>query len=287
MITKTTTESPLTNAEYHALDSVSNTKLKTFRESRKLYHARHVAKTLAFKQTPAMQLGSIVHAMTFEPENITQLYAVPPKCDRRTNVGKAIWNEFLESAPEGCEVVDADTWQQAHDIHSALIASPIMRSFMDAFGKCEEPLFWTDPATGLECRSKIDKLCRELDVIIDLKVVMDSTPSGFARAVVGFEYDCQAAWYMDGYKANFGEVPNFVFVAVSKTAPYEIGFYELNEDDLAAARVTNSQTLASLKACMETGDWKSQHETSVVSLKLPRYAQYRSDYTQFSESNDQ
>ena len=87
-------ESTLTNAQYHALASVSHSSLECFRRSKRTYRAKYIDKTLVHEQTPAMQLGSLVHAMVLEPHKVSDLYVVPPKCDRRTTVGKQAYADF-------------------------------------------------------------------------------------------------------------------------------------------------------------------------------------------------
>lgn len=273
------TEAKLTNAEYHAHDAISNSKLKTFAESRKLYKAMHVDRTLRKEQTPDMLLGSVVHAMVFEPDQFKNLYAVAPKCDRRTNVGKAAWNDFCASVPPTAEVVTADIYEQACYINDGLQLNPVAAQLLSLKGECEVPLFWTDPNTGLPCRCKLDKLCSETALIIDLKVTNDVTPEAFARSVTKFRYDGQNAFYEDGYEVNFGKRPKFVFIAAQKTEPYEVGFYELDEADVLSARDVNSRLMSSLRQCMESNDWESPHERNVVTIKLPRYAAYRDEYT--------
>lgn len=275
----------LTNEQYHKLPSISNTRMKIFRESRKKYRQMYIDRTLEWKQTKDQLLGSIVHAMTFEPENLAKLYCVAPKCDRRTNVGKAAWAEFV-ATHQGVEIVADEMWEQALRIHGALMQSKPFMAFMNVEGVYEQPLFWIDPITDMDCRCKPDKLMRSIDLLLDLKVVKDSTPDGFANAVCGWEYDCQNAFYNEGYAENFGVIPNFVFVAVGKTEPHEIGFYELDADDLAHAREINQKTMASMMACQQTNDWQGAHEKEVVKLKLKRYARNRFDYTNFEDEGE-
>lgn len=270
----------MSNAEYHAHGAVSNSKLKLFADSRRMYRAIYVDKSQPFKVTEAMQLGSLVHCMVFEPDLLAKIYAVAPKCDRRTTIGKAAWADFVASS-SGLEVIDEAMWDQAKAITAALQQHPAAKHFLAMEGLHEQPLFWIDPATGAACRAKLDKVCPEVDVIFDLKVTTDVSPQKFPKTIVEFSYDGQNAWYADGYAATYGTYPNFVFIAVEKTEPYEIGFYEIDETEVRLARERNCRLLEALRNCEMTGDWTSPHEREVMKIRLPRYAAYRDEYRSF------
>lgn len=272
------TERPMTNSEYHEHAAISNTKLKVFAESRRLYRALHVDRTLRKEQTPDMLLGSVTHALTFEPEQFKNLYAVAPKCDRRTKEGKQVWADFCASVPPTADVVTADIFDQARYIHDGLWLNPVASQLLSLPGNTEVPLFWTDANTGLACRCKLDKMATGTPLIVDLKVTNDVTPEAFAKSVAKFRYDGQNAFYEDGYEANFGKRPKFIFIAAQKTPPYEVGFYELDEADVLSAREVNSRLMSSLRQCMESNDWGSPHERDIVQIKLPRFAAYRDEY---------
>lgn len=277
----------ISNADYHSLPSISSTKLKDFRRSKYKYYQRYIAKTLPFRQTKATLLGSMIHALTLEPETFSECYVVAPECDRRTKIGKAIWNEFVLSAPDEAEVVDAELYARAKAASDALLTHPKASAWLGQTGPVEQPVYWEDPETGLACRAKLDKLAVNIDVILDIKSCIDATPNGLANAIVNFEYDRQAAWYREGFHEVHGVWPDFVFLAVETSPPYEVGFYDLDSDDLAEARITNRMTLNTINQCMKTNDWIADHQNEVTRIKLPKRARYREQYqTYFEESQE-
>lgn len=277
----TATEPKMTNAQYHAHEAISNSKLKVFRESRKRYYQQFIAKTLAFEQTPSMFLGSLVHALTLEPENYDKLYAVAPKCDRRTNVGKADWQAFVDGCPHGAEVVTEDQHALAVRIARELQASEVVSQLLGLAGPTEHPIFWIDRDTGLPCRAKLDKLAVGEDLIIDIKTTTDASPGSFAKTMVNFGYARQAAWYLEGHERLTGVQANFIFIAVETSEPFEIGCYELNEDELKRAHEQNRRLMDSLMFCQTNNEWHGRHETEVVKLSLPKYAQYEDEYATY------
>lgn len=268
----------LSNAEYHQHGAISNSRLKLFAESRKLYRAIYVDKTLEYNVTPAMLLGSLVHCMLLEPEEVHSQYVVCPECDRRTKEGKAIWADFCATAGTR-EVIKMEMWEQAQAICKAVLANEMVQSIFDACDLYEHAHFWIDYKTGHPCRCKFDMLSRERDMVFDFKITGEAGPKAFASQIASFCYDGQAAWYSDGYLSLEGRVPNFVFVAVQKEPPFEIGFYELHADDIANAKKRNEKLLAQLIECHGSGNWEMPHEREIQTIRLPRFAAYRDEYT--------
>lgn len=274
----TETEPKLTNAEYHNHDAISNSKMKVFRKSRRLYYETFVTKRITTSPTPAMLLGSLTHCMTLEPDMVTRDFARIPKCDRRTKEGKATYESFLQGLSATHQCVDSETWANAEEISKALLANSAVNQLLGLSGPVEEPMFWIDEITGLPCRGKFDKIASDEDLIIDIKTTTASTPGEFAKSVVGLGYARQAAWYLEGYRRLHGVNANFVFIAVQTSEPYEIGLYELDAADLSRATEQNKRLMDALAFCHANNAWASTHETEVVKLSLPRYAAYEDEY---------
>jgi exodeoxyribonuclease VIII len=264
--------------EYFTHPAISYSKLKVFRQSRKKYKAMYVDRTLQQEPTDSMQLGSAVHCLTLEPHSFDVRYAVAPKVDRRTNIGKATWSEFCE-ASEGKTVLDADTYRKATNAANAIKDNRAASQLLALPGFCERPLMWKHPNVfGVECKAKLDKVTGAAGIIFDIKTTQDATPAQFARTIASYGYDGQAAWYSEGFEAEFGDWPTFIFIAVQTDAPYEVGLYELSQDDLTRACEENEHALRQLVECETSGDWLQPHERDVVKLALPGYARFRNEY---------
>jgi hypothetical protein len=268
-----------TNEQYHALDSVSHSRLELFRSSKRSYKAVYVEKTLTREQTEAMLLGSIVHAITIEPLEVNRLYTVAPNVDRRTKSGKETWSEFIASCP-GKTVVEADMMRKALDIANAIKANSVFRDLFDSSCHVERPVFWKCPVTGLDCRAKPDIHKLPSNIVVDLKTCTSASPGGFASSAARYGYGRQAAWYQWGCEIAYPEYgkPNFIFIAVSTKEPYEVGIYELSEWDLNRSRMQNEIDLAELAECMRTGNWEARHESNVMTLSMPKWAEFEDQY---------
>ncbi|ECR4399109.1 exodeoxyribonuclease VIII [Salmonella enterica subsp. enterica] len=66
------------NAVYHAANGISSSMIKDARVSLMYYHGRHVARTIEREETDALFFGTLVHALTLEPEKFDDEYIVFP-----------------------------------------------------------------------------------------------------------------------------------------------------------------------------------------------------------------
>lgn len=78
---------------------------------------------------------------------------------------------------------------------------------------------WTDEATGLSCKAKIDAIVMpKQQHLIDLKTTSCATHQRFLDSCYDYEYYRQAAFYLSSDpKAQF-----FSFIGVQKVAPYNL-----------------------------------------------------------------
>lgn len=85
------------------------------------------------------------------------------------------------------------------------------RAFRD--GAPEVSIFWTDEATGVPCKARLDYLKPRL--IVDLKTFSNpygmSIDKAIARAMANYRYHVQAAWYLEAAKVYEGN-KEFLFV---------------------------------------------------------------------------
>lgn len=80
-------------------------------------------------------------------------------------------------------------------------------------GECEKPIFWTDDTTGLKCKGKVDIEYKK--IIFDIKTTAAKTEDEFLKSFRKYDYDRQAAFYLDGSGCD-----TMIFIAISKFSPY-------------------------------------------------------------------
>jgi hypothetical protein len=143
----------------------------------------------------------------------------------------------------------------AEAIRQHPIAGPL---FTPGQGLAEQSIYWTDPATGVRCRVRPDWLKKlpGLTLAVDLKTTKDANPEAVSRAIRDYSYHQQDAFYTDGiYAATGAEDVRFIFVFVSKTAPYLITVRELADQDRDIGRARNERALRIYADCESTGVW--------------------------------
>ena len=261
-----------THDAYNAdLATVRNTTKEIFRRSRKAYHDLCIAKTVRWPEpTDALLLGIWTHLAVLEPDSWLREFVIAPKCDRRTTAGKQAYAAFCQEA-EGKTVITAEQAAEVTALREAVMANRMARHFIEADGKHEHSVKWTDPQTGLLCKCRDDKLLAS-GQILDLKTTRDGiSPLEFAKTAANLGYQRNADFYVGGHHEAFGERMPYLFLVVSKKT-FECACYELDDAAMALGNKQNARTLGDLARCHETGNWLSEHETQITTLSLPRWA---------------
>ncbi len=207
--------------------------------------------------TPAMIKGSAFHCLTLEPLKFNEQYAVAPKVDRRTKAGKETWANF-SSENEAKEII---TTQDYHDIvkmsegfygyeHSASLITNEVEEHIK--GKIE----------GLEFHGYADIVGDYF--IADLKSCQDASPDKFMRDAFNYDYDLQAAIYLELTKKD-----RYYVIPIESSAPYNVAVYEMSQEMIEAGRKKLFQLIEKFK------EWDGMPETysqKIELLTLPAWA---------------
>ena len=241
----------MTESEYRQKDGISRSELWKMMESPekfKWYQEHPVP------MTPAFIFGAAAHKLMLDPETWGEEFAVAPIIDRRTKEGKSQYAEWLDKVV-GREIVGAEDYETIQDMVSVARGIPFVEKLLA--GEKETPLFWTDELTGELCKARLDcvTMIAGKPVIVDYKTTNDASTDGFMRSAIKYGYDFQASMYSEAYKANFGIVPTFVFIAQEKTAPYSVNI--LQADDVFVKRGYDifRQLIGTYHECKQSGNW--------------------------------
>ncbi len=256
----------LSNADYHALPSVSKSGLDLIHRAPALYKWRRENPSIP---TPAMRMGTLVHTAILEPDRMSELI-VAPVIDRRTAAGKAEWAAFLIES-EGKEIVEQAELDKLKNIRDAVWAHPAAGKLLAMIREVETSIFWKDKDTGVDCRCRPDAILTN-GVILDIKTTKDARPDEFAKSIANYRYHVQAPFYSDGYLEAFGEKPkSFVFVAVETEEPHLVAVYVASDTMKLRGRVEYQQDLRTYARCVETDTWPGLPEAPVI-IDLPKWA---------------
>ena len=245
--------------EYDLVPAVRSSRLKLMRTSPLHYHAA------VDKDSPAMTLGRAVHVATLEPDRFPREYAVWDGARR----GKD-WTEFRDvMESRGIEVLTATEYTDCLAIRDAVRSHPEAAALL-ASGRAEQSITWTDKATGLDCKARIDFLT-DSGCALDLKTARRIDDHAISRAVLDFGYHISAAFYLRGLFEVTGEHWDWAFIAVESSAPHDVRVCELSEDALAFGDEEVDELLGRIKECEESGEWPGAYP-AVETIDLPAWA---------------
>jgi len=220
-------------------------------------HAYH--EMVTDEETEAKTLGYLVHMAALEPDKYKAEVAVAPKLDKRTKIGKAEWAKF-EKANEGKFLAR----KKDDDIASAILRSvdqhPFARELLRAKGAQELSLLWKDPATGVLCKGRIDRLTTVSDqpVVVDVKTIgKPASTHNFQQAVMAYDYHGQAAHYLYGLNTLMPDtpIPRFAWVACETDPPNLVRVFEAEDEALGIGAESMAKALQQFKECQKSGFW--------------------------------
>lgn len=241
------------DTEYHTSNGTSSTTLKNWLENAPnecLYKKLHPK-----GQTPAMVLGSLVHAFVLEPDTAESAYVVKPVRAKRSNEDKEFWLEW-EEENAGLLWVSEDDLEKAKMMSLSVLDHPEAKLLLDGSIN-ESSIYWwykkRDDDDDREYKEMVkvrpDLIPQDYPMLGDLKTCEDATYQGFQRAVHKFYYHVSAAMYLSGVnqcqelkdELKWGHYKHFAFICVSKTPAfdtvkkktvYNTAVYSLDEDAL-------------------------------------------------------
>ncbi|EKA3321771.1 exodeoxyribonuclease VIII, partial [Salmonella enterica] len=204
------------NEAYHAGPGVSKSQLDDIADTPAIYLWRKNA-PVDTEKTKSLDTGTAFHCRVLEPEEFSKRFIIAPEFNRRTSAGKEEEKTFLEECTRtGRTVLTAEEGRKIELMYQSVMALPLGQWLVESAGYAESSVYWEDPETGILCRCRPDKIIPEFHWIMDVKTTADI--QRFRTAYYDYRYHVQDAFYSDGYRAQFGEIPTFVFLVASTTA---------------------------------------------------------------------
>lgn len=251
--------------EYHAIKALSASGAKLLLRSPAHYLE---SMTNPREPTAAMKLGTLTHTLLFEPQKFEEEFAISPRFDMRTTIGKKAAQEFQEDN-EGKTILDEAQYSRAKAIASAAQESPVFKEYFEEGGDAEVTMLWDQHRVS--CKARVDFICG--DIMLDLKTCQDASPEGFARQIATYKYHLQAAHYMDGFLAVSGiELKKFIFIAVESEAPHAVGIYELDAKSLLAGRRAMREAAEGFIIAQNGPQKRYSYTRGVQTIAIPGWA---------------
>lgn len=252
------------NELYHNAEGLSKSDLDLLHRSAAHYHS---AKTTKTPPTDAMIFGTAFHALLLEPERFAKEYVKAPTLSKRTIDGKKAWAAIEEASQTALAGADYSAMIQMRE---NVLANQIARELIE--GSQHEQSAWAE-MEGVLCKCRPDIWHPEFAVMADIKTTTDASPAEFAKACANFRYHVQDAWYRQVWEHAGGARPEgFIFIAVEKAPPYNVGIYTLGLDAKAqgwAEALSDIRVYVNAKAEKK---W-SGYSSKIEEIELPKWAQ--------------
>lgn len=217
--------------------------------------------------TPAVRLGTAVHARLLEPQAYKQLIAVAPDVDRRTKNGKERWAAFSEEAAiAGKTIIDQE---QSEIVERITHSVQISNSCTQMLERCvERELSLVAFPNGTLAKCRLDAYDPMSATLIDIKT-HGGLIADFARAAYNMNYAVQLAFYRRVATMLGIHVETAGFLVVeTRTPPYGAQILTMPSAALDYADAAVDRALDVWKYGMGTGVWPS-YEDRVVEMELP------------------
>lgn len=186
-------------------------------------------------------------------------------------------HRVAEVRAAGMTPIKPSTHKLLEAMAEALLRDPDARALLEAAGRHEPAVFWTDPETNVVCRTMLDTLPDPNDdgllIPADYKTAEDASPEACRRAMWDHGFHRQAAWCLDAVDSLHLVDPaavRFAFISQEKSAPYLVTVWYPDALALQLGDWRNRQARAAYAECTRTGRWPG-YTDGPVKLALPAW----------------
>jgi exodeoxyribonuclease VIII len=248
------------NEAYHAYEGISKSGLDKINKSPAHYYL-----SAPSAQTPAMRMGTIVHAAVLEPERFAS------ECMVLKGINSKAKPEYKAAAKEhGAENVLTE--QEGAQVISLQESVRSNQEASDALLECNRfELSAFVEFSGVLCRARYDAINLETGVSVDLKTARSSEREEFSKSVYNFRYHVQDAFYSAIFRLITGRDLRFKFLAVENEPPHCPMVYELDSEAKEFGYQDAMNDLLTYKRANNSQEWKGYEQTNEP-LALPSWA---------------
>ena len=263
--------------EYLEIEAVSSHRLNAMIKKSPL-HARHYGKNSA---TKAMNFGTLVHAMLLTPD---LPILIKPEVSLQSKNGVTVYRDWLsevtnhishaagfnemeslrlqvddllfEAERQKLTIVSKSDYLKAQNAVERVREESLGQAFFEE-GDPEVTILAVEPHSKLYCKTRLDWLRLDHNVIVDVKTAQDAQAAAFSRAARRYGYDVQAAFYRLIFNVAHPELdaPSYFFVVIENEEPHDCAFYELDGDSLREGAEKVYRALDTWSLCENLKKW--------------------------------
>ena len=269
------------NDAFLAKRPLSYSSLKHFMKSPK--HYIHYIQD-KFVQTDQMRIGSAIDCKLLEPDNFDEKFMIANKPDLRNKSNKEKWQLVLIEANETKKtIITTDQMVIVKSAVNSVMDHVDTRILIEKKTKVQVPLKWIDKVGNLPIRGFVDFETKawNTDIVVDLKTTNNADPEEFVKQAVKMYYHTQMATYLRGYERTQFRFPEFIFLCVETTEPFNVS---INYCDSNFKKIAKDELLGTLKAfryCIDNEKFDTGYEFRLMetmnyfSMRIPGYYKKR------------
>lgn len=268
-------------AEFLKTRPLSYSSLKYFNESPK--HYIHYLTKPKEPPTDNQKLGTLIELMIFDEEKIPKKINFHDKIDRRTKAGKEEWESLLNNN-DGRLLVPSSFIEIAEKCKESVMNNEKIKPYIDSITRTQIKLEWNEKKYNVPLIGYVD-FQGEIDgnmFIGDFKTTQDCSEEGFSKEIYKWKYYLQDAVYLLGYHKKFYKFPDYYYITVETSEPYNSNIFHCDSDYVNQCRAEIEFLLQSFKYCMDNDQFDLGYEfwlfdtMPYFNLRLPGYAKLKS-----------
>lgn len=278
----------ISDVDYFALPYCSNSRLTLLKRS-----PAHLKADIEHpgESTPAMALGTAIHACVLQPDVFRARYTLAGACgtelksgDRKGQPCGATGSVCVGGAwycgthrpkgeqPDDVTALSLSDWHACEGVRDSLLAHPRLRKLLEADGRSELTVIWDDAETGVRCKARVDRLVTSFGgIVLDLKTTTDARADAFERRVFEYGYFRQLPLYQEGLAAHDFPMKHLVIAAAEKERPYAAAGYRISDGAADAGREELRKLLRQYADCQQKNEWPA-YPADIKELSLPAWA---------------
>ena len=214
----------MTDKEYFARPELSQSDLKLLAKSYKHFLLK---KEQPEEEKEYFNFGNAYHCLILEPEKFNDNFVILPECDRRTKIGKEIFESFSLHS-EGKILIKNDEYNTLLAMQKVFNYSIIQFDLHHLFENSAVEEALTFEVQNVPARAKLDLIDCDNFAIIDLKTIANFDMS-WEYVIKKYKLHWQAFWYRQAARHNFKENFVFYFVFQEKSEPFGVKVIQLSE----------------------------------------------------------
>jgi hypothetical protein len=207
-------------------------------------------------------------------------FIVADRLDQRKPENKKEWENNLANAKLNKQtLISTSMNSQAELMAIVTLSNPNCKYWIDQKKDIQKKISWTDKKTGLPITGIID-FSAEPDehlTIIDIKTSKAESQDAFFKEVYKLGYNYQTGSYLTGYHKKYYKFPDFMFMVITKTFPYDSYMVHVPGDLCKDAKDEFDHLLTAFKYCMDNNQFHMGADfwlfdtLPYFSLEKPRY----------------